>query len=334
MKGLLAAVRTAAGFAGDGATEIHEEEFGGHVTSVARPAGSSRGIPIVVLHGVTPEADRDPRMLRFLGGLASAGFAAYGPRLKGMAEGKLLKEDIDRLVHFLEALGEETDQEIGLVSFSVGGGYALLAATREELFSRLAFVCSIGGYANLSEIVAGFFDTSDPALDAGPWSRVVCFHSFSVEKRLEDEDRQLFTKMAQLPCSDSREDQLLALGSDLSTRGQVLFNGLINGEPWVRDTVLEDLEETGMNGEMSPLGHLDRISCPVFLLHGRKDPTISWEQTKDLNQAFIESEKPPRRYRISQSFGHVQPGKLRQVTSQFGDLLFFGSFLKLAIGHE
>ena len=55
------------------------------------------------------------------------------------------------------------------------------------------------------------------------------------------------------------------------------------------------------------------------------------KQTAALNSALLKVDKPPLRCRVSGSFGHVQPGKVHKIVSQFQDLLFFGAFLGLAL---
>lgn len=49
-----------------------------------------------------------------------------------------------------------------------------------------------------------------------------------------------------------------------------------------------------------------------------------------MNRILIEDGKTPIRFRISRTFGHVQPGKIFHVASQIQDLLFFRSFLNQA----
>lgn len=287
--------------------------------------------PIVVLHGVTPEGELDPRMIRFLGGLAAAGVEAYAPRLEGMASGVLKEGDVLDISRVVGALSRKHGSRVGLMGFSVGGGYGLLAAGRSETRDKVAFVCSVGGYARLREMVQGFFETfGDDREDEG-WARIVCFHSFSSRERLSPDDREIIVRMTRLPCGISRTRELTAMGNELDSEGRRYFEALVARESWVRDVVLEDLDRTNADGEMSPVDRVDMLSCPVFLLHGLHDPTISWKQTAALNSALLKEDKLSLRYRVSGSFGHVRPGKVYKIVSQVKDLLFFGAFLGLAL---
>jgi pimeloyl-ACP methyl ester carboxylesterase len=335
MNGFGAAVRLAMGNARPhDPGKFTKGKPGGVDATCCQPAAKKSSCPLVVLHGVTPEGERDSRMLQFLGGLAAAGFETCAPRLSGMASGEVVQRDIWDVVNVVRALSERSGSKVGLIGFSVGGGYSLLAASKKETEEKLAFVCSVGGYADLREMIEGFFSLGGKGEDLGAWARLVSFHSFTADKRLGEQDLAVIRQMTQLPCSDMRLRELEKLGEELGRESRSLFEAVMASEGWIRDMILEDLDRIGISESMSPLQHLGSIQCPVFLLHGVHDPTISWEQTTALNQTLVEIGSPPRNFHLSESFAHVQPGKLSQVKSQLKDLLFFSSFLKLAIGEN
>jgi hypothetical protein len=136
--------------------------------------------------------------------------------------------------------------------------------------------------------------------------------------------------MVRLPHSLKRELEMAVLAGELSETGRKMFDDLMECRKIIKDRVLEDLDRTGTAERLSPAGYLEYIRCPVYLLHGKYDPTVSWEQTSKLKYSLLASGKLPERYRISDSFSHVEPERVKNVGEQIKDLLFFASVLENA----
>lgn len=304
---------------------ITDGEIAGVPAAVCRPSGRQGGRPVIVLHGVTPEAERDPRLLRLLDGLAAVGLTAWAPRMECMATGLVCREDVEVIVRAVLELYRETGRRPALMAFSVGGAYALLAAGQPEAAGRISLVCSVGGYADVRALVSGFFDPR--AGDEEQWSRLVAFYSFSASARLPGADLQVMGRMAGLPHSADRTREMASMSGELSPEGQRCFGSLVKGEPWVLEAIMQDLAATGQVSAMSPISHLEYVTCPVYLLHGRGDRVISWRQTAAIAERLTALGKPPARFRISEGFDHVAP---RRLGSLWLDLLFFAAVIREA----
>ena len=95
----------------------------------AYAAASSR-YPVVVLHGLTRQGFDDHRLTNFCNGLAASGFIAYTPDLEGLRGLDLDESDIDRISRTIRIVTERHEQSPGLIGFSVGATYGLIAASR------------------------------------------------------------------------------------------------------------------------------------------------------------------------------------------------------------
>ncbi len=75
--------------------------------------------------------------------------------------------------------------------------------------------------------------------------------------------------------------------------------------------------------ERSPIYKMDRIFCPVLILHGEKDENISINQAKMLDKKLTELNKPHKKI-ILPNAGHFLPKEMRN----FYVLPFFKKYLK------
>ena len=65
--------------------------------------------------------------------------------------------DIDSITALLKALVKEHKSPIGLIGFSFGGTYALLAAAFPETAGAIRFVLAVGAYYSLADVVESAF---------------------------------------------------------------------------------------------------------------------------------------------------------------------------------
>jgi pimeloyl-ACP methyl ester carboxylesterase len=113
-------------------------------------------VPLVLVHGYSPEGKDDRRVQQAAALLARAGFDVVVPTIPGLARGRLRPDDVAPVVATLAARREPTV----MISVSVGAGPALLAAAQPAVRDRVRVVLSLGGYASATELVR-FFLTGD-----------------------------------------------------------------------------------------------------------------------------------------------------------------------------
>jgi pimeloyl-ACP methyl ester carboxylesterase len=115
--------------------------------------GESRArASLVLVHGFTPDGNRDRRLGRAAALLARAGFAVVVPTLPGLTRGRLRPADAEPVVAALTL----RPPPVTLVAVSVGAGPALLAASDPRVRDRVETVLVLGGYASAHELVRYF----------------------------------------------------------------------------------------------------------------------------------------------------------------------------------
>jgi pimeloyl-ACP methyl ester carboxylesterase len=127
----------------------HVTVRGADIALVSGPRGSA---PLVLVHGLAPQGNRDGRVMAAATLLARTGFAVAVPTIPGLTRGRLRPDDTQPVV---AALGLRPGPAT-LVAVSVGAGPALLAAADPRVSSRVATVVVLGGYASARELVRYF----------------------------------------------------------------------------------------------------------------------------------------------------------------------------------
>ena len=126
-------------------------------TAVDRWVGAAfTHVPMVLVHGYSPEGKDDPRVQQAAALLARAGFDVAVPTIPGLTRGRLRPEDAEPVAATLAARAIPTV----MISVSVGAGPALLAAAHPAVRERVRVILSLGGYASAAELVR-FFLTGD-----------------------------------------------------------------------------------------------------------------------------------------------------------------------------
>jgi pimeloyl-ACP methyl ester carboxylesterase len=111
--------------------------------------GTIRGIPMVLVHGFSPDGKDDPRVREAAALLSRVGFEVAVPTIPGLTRGRLGLEDVEPVATTLAARAEPAV----VIAVSVGAGPALLAAADPRVRNRVRVVLSLGGYASATEVV-------------------------------------------------------------------------------------------------------------------------------------------------------------------------------------
>jgi pimeloyl-ACP methyl ester carboxylesterase len=213
--------------------------------------GLLASVPLVLVHGFTPQGKDDPRLGQAAQVLARAGFDVAVPTIPGLTGGRLRPLDAEPVVHAISALAAERARPVAIVAISVGAGPALLAAADPRVRDHVGIAVSVGGYASAAELLR-FFLTGDYAW--GP-ARGHVHHDPQIVAAFVDANADLV---------DEPTHQALA------RRDPARTSALLATPPPGLRAVLEAL---------SPERVAADIRAPLILVHGRGDRAVPYTES-------------------------------------------------------
>jgi len=120
-------------------------------------ATASSRYPVIVLHGLTRQGFDDHRLVRFCRCLAATGFVAYTPDLTGLRGLDLDESDIGRISETVRIAHERHGARVGVIGFSVGATYGLIASADARARSLVAYTLAAGAYYSLETLLGTVF---------------------------------------------------------------------------------------------------------------------------------------------------------------------------------
>lgn len=251
---------------------------------------------IVLLPGVSPAGKDDVRLVRFAEALAASRFRVFVPELAGVRALRVSASDAAVLVEAVRTLRRE-GLRVGLGAFSYAVGPALLAAL--ELGPEAAFVLAIGGYHDLTRIVAHF-----TAGDADPRAKWL-FVKANAGRLPAPEERQALEIVANRKLADPDADIGDLLG-DLGPDGRAVMALVANGDAARVSELIDALPEP-VRAELHALDlarrDLSALAAPLLLVHGRNDPVAPVGESQSLARAA-----PQARLYVLEDLRHVDAG--------------------------
>lgn len=223
-----------------------------------KPTGAS----LVLLHGWTLCGKDDLRLQAFARSLAIAGVECCVPTLPGLAALSFDRQDVTGL----RALLDDSSAPPGIMGFSLGGSYALLAASGVARQPR--FLASIGGYGDLPAVfhrfaMSGRQKPSDPTSN-GAW----VYQKLVLAWRLRDviplsiETRTELRGLLQAFCEGSNR-----------VAAWNFCQRILGDTDWEAED--ERRQEATTLLELSVAEHPPKLGCPVVILHDQNDQTIA-----------------------------------------------------------
>ncbi len=107
---------------------------------------------IIILHGMTVNGREDIRLKQFAGMLATLNIICVVPQIEGLACCRFCISDLSSLEDVVQTTYFRYQTKIGLIGFSLGGGYALHVAAKIEIQSMIQFVLCMGAHYSLRDI--------------------------------------------------------------------------------------------------------------------------------------------------------------------------------------
>ena len=243
------------------------------------PAGPGPHPAVVLALGAEAAGPDDPRVVRLTDALARLGVGVLYPLSPQLDAGVVEPPEIERLVGAWRALGAHTrvrPERIGFVGLSVGGSLSLMAAADARIAPEVWFVLAIGPYAHAgllaAETASGVFAADDGRHEWEPRA---------ITRRV------LLRSLTQALGDEKRAAALLAPGSyDEATARLAEADAALAA--WI--------------AALSPIGYLDDLAAPLYLLHDRDDRFVPWSHSEQI--AAVASPEVSHRTEL---FEHVDP---------------------------
>ncbi len=250
-----------------------------------RPKGRADAT-LIALHGGTWNGKDDPRLQHLAQCLAASGALCIVPTLPGLSRFQWIPDDIVGLVDLVDEFSS-LGARVGLIGFSYGGSYALMAAAHPLVATRVGFVLSFGAYYSLGDLF-----------------RHQMTFGRTWPQQARDWDNWLYLQLAmarrhaaRLPLAEAVIHEL----TDLLERychASTIEEKRTFYQRHLGSEVLIELEKAMMNdelcGQLSPAGKLNAIRCPVGLLHAAGDSLVPSEHARGIARELSASGTIPR----------------------------------------
>jgi len=250
---------------------------------------------VVVLHGVHHLGIDEPRMIAFASAMASCGIRVLTPELPDIKDYHVGANSIATIGDSAAWLSQQSNgRPAGVMGLSFSGGLALLATADPIWQQHIKFVVAIGSQDEMSR-VAAFYRTGTDLLPDGS-EETLTPHEYGALV-LEYEDLEDFAPQrdlapiravlrAHLYEDRAAEDAALArLNPAQRAQAAQLMD---TTSPLTRQRLAAaEARHIHDMASVSPHGHLDHLTTPVYLLHGAADNIIPSAETQ-----WMEAELP------------------------------------------
>lgn len=281
---------------------------------------------IVLVPGVSPEGNDDPRLVAFATTLARVRFAVLTPELTGSGQLRIDPSGTREVADAFAYLTSRTDlisgTPVGLGAFSYAVGPAVLAALEPDTREKVRFIVGVGGYYDFERFVryltTGYFEQDGEwrYLKPEDYGKLVFVYT-SLPYISNLRDRELLEAMATHKREDIEAD-ISDLAANLGVEGRSVYELVINADPLRTQALLAalpaplyaDLQAMSLHNK-----DLGLLKARLILVHGRNDNLIPYTESIALARAVPESQA--RIYLINRVLSHVDMSLGHVLSWQF-----------------
>lgn len=257
--------------------------------------GGGEDAPVVLfVPGATRKGREDPRVVDAAAALARAGRRVFVPELS-LYQRVFRRSDLGRLAAAVTALAQEGP--VGIVAFSYGGSFALIAAADPALEGDIEYIATFGAYYDLTHVIQAV-TTGATTLDGDlvPFETVPEARDILVDAAV---------RLVADAHADELEDALEAEDPSGLTRGAAdVYELLTNTNPRRSGDLVAHLPAAARSTlqAFSPANHVDDLTVPVFIMQAKKDAATPWTEAELFERAI-----PRTRLVMLDHFSHVDP---------------------------
>jgi pimeloyl-ACP methyl ester carboxylesterase len=285
-------------------------------------SGTDTGRVFILLHGVTLQGERDPRLINFSRALAESGIRAAVIALPALKQCRFDMGDVEAIIDLATELNSESGKKVGIIGFSLGGGLALRAAADPRISEFIDPLLLFGPYYSLPEVWGSIVEKSTSAprdekgLDDFIWLRLVMAYRVLDLLNLDDKDKQELIDLLESYCFKPPLERKRRFFE------RVLSELDIN-QMAVHAETTEDLED------LSPMGKLTGLNSRVLILHDKYDNLIPHGQSEKIIEE-LRSCNPDgtQKLLVTPLLVHVTAGSLWRIFDVFRILAIMGEIFR------
>lgn len=266
--------------AADGIQFIADEYWPSHTKAVALPT-------ILLVHGLSPLAHQDPRMVNLARALAAVGFRVVAPEFAEVRHLVISPVSIDNIARCIRSVAMEyksANYRIGVFSASFCGGVSLLAAARPEAAAWVSGLLALGSYTDVTSTLQYLLSSEK----ADAYGRLLILKNFIHHSIGHDPEVQLALQTAIADNFYGRQPGDLAIVLQrLRPHAVHLVQTLLDHAAVRRyhfDRIRPQLKQ--ISAALDVIRNVSRVKAPVWLLHGEDDNIIPANQSRLLHAAL------------------------------------------------
>ena len=251
-----------------------------------RPAGMPDAPAMVIFHGVHHLGIDEPRLMGFARAMASCGIRVLTPELPGIKDYHVSTDSVETIGESVKWFAGQTSGSVGVMGLSFAGGLALVAAADPQYHEAFKFVFAVGSQDSMGR-VAEYYETGRDARPDGT-VEVLAAHEYGplvleyehLEDYLPAEDVEPVRAVLRAHLyEDPKAEAMASLGlNEVQKREMLALLDATSGETRAR-IAAPMAKRTEEEADVSPMGRLQTLHTPVYLLHGEADNIIPSAET-------------------------------------------------------
>jgi dienelactone hydrolase len=250
------------------------------------PQGKPNAPAMVIFHGVHHLGIDEPRLMGFAKAMASCGIRVLTPELPGIKDYHVSDDSVHTIAESAKWYAGQTGGPIGVMGLSFAGGLALVAATDQEYHANFKFVIAVGSQDSMARVANYYLTGRDVRPDGTV--QLLAAHEYG-PLVLEYEHLEDFVPAQDLApvravlrahlYEDKKAEAVASRGLNEKQKLETLeLMDATSAATRAKIAAMMAKHADEMPG-LSPLGRLQTLGTPVYLLHGEGDNIIPAAET-------------------------------------------------------
>lgn len=250
------------------------------------PRGRTNAPAMVIFHGVHHLGIDEPRLMGFAAAMASCGIRVLTPELPGIKDYHVSEDSVHTIAESAKWYSGQTGGPVGVMGLSFAGGLALVAAADPAYHADFKFVISVGSQDSMARVANYYLTGRDMRPDGSV--EVLAAHEYG-PLVLEYEHLEDFVPAGDLGpvravlrahlYEDRKGEAEASLGLNAQQKLETVELMDAKSPATLAKIAAMTAKHTDEMPGLSPLGRLQTLGTPVYLLHGEADNIIPAAET-------------------------------------------------------